>query len=124
MVKGWQITTTPEEVDGDCFPCQLDVVGQDSASFRRRKAELFRMAQSNKKRKFNEAESEGVKTVASGITGWSHIVWNNNPKDPSSKPYLIEFSNDNVVTVLSGYQPGRDQVDAFIADRSNFFTSA
>ena len=127
--NGWQVTDDQEAVQRELkgvqmFPCQFEMVSKDSKEFRRRAAQLYRLSKSNKNYKFSEAEIEAAKTVAAGIVGWSHMVWQDNPSDPKSKTYLIEFNEENLLTVLFGYRAALDKANEFIAERANFFTSA
>lgn len=123
--KGWQVTTDRDLEGHELFPCLFKMIGIDSKAFRERKAANFNRAQKQRgKVKFSEAEMEAFETVASGVTGWSHIVWNEAPSDPESKGFLIEHDFDNVMKVIMGYPPCFDQADRFISDRANFFDSA
>jgi hypothetical protein len=120
LKKGWQVTDDPDGVNVAVFPCEFTVVSKDSKEFRRQAAELYRKAKLAKKQKFSEAEREGIETVASAIVGWSHIVWNDNPTDEGSKNYLIEYNQENLMKVLSGYRAALDKTNEFIVQRENF----
>lgn len=100
-------------------PMIWTIVGKDSPAFRAREAEVYRWAQQTRKKKndpgLDELEQKGRETVATAIVGWKNTIWRG--KD-------LPFSIENVLTVLDGYRPAYDQVDAAVADRGNFSKSA
>ena len=91
------------------------VVGQDSAAYRKRRAELYNLFQKRKRLKFNENEEERLKTVAAAVVGWDGIPWNGE---------WLEFTDANVLTFMDGYRPAYDQADEEMANRGNFARSA
>jgi len=111
----WSVTTQPETVSAECKPVRFLVIGSDSKPFRRRQSELFKLAQNAKKVDFSTAELEGAKTISAGIVGWQNVIWDG---------AQMEFTPDNVEKLLLGYRPAAEQADAFMSDRTNFFTSA
>lgn len=107
----WTVTADPNAKDAQ--PCILTVVGQDSRDYRRRKHELVDALRTRQKTmKSAQIETESLKLVAAGVTGWANIIW-----DDGSQ---LEFTDDNLLRFLDLYRPAFDQVNEFIADRGNF----
>ncbi|MDK3016551.1 hypothetical protein [Pseudodonghicola flavimaris] len=117
-VKGengdWSVTSDPD-AEG-ALPCVFTVVGQDSRAYRRRKHELVDALRARQKvLKSAQIETEAMKMVAAGVTGWSSIPWEGE---------LLEFSDDNLLKFLDLYRPAFDQTNEFIGDRTNFLRVA
>lgn len=107
---GWEVTTDPDAKGAE--PCILTVVGQDSRIYRRRRHEMVDALRDRARQmKSAQVEQEAMKMVSAGVTGWSNIPWEGN---------LLEFSNENLLKFLDSYRPAFDQVNEFIADRTNF----
>lgn len=110
----WEVTA-----DGDAAgaqPCIFTVVGQDSKAYRRRKHELVDALRARQKTlKSAQIDTEALKLVAAGVTGWSGIPWEGG---------LLEFSDENLLKFLDLYRPAFDQVNEFIGDRTNFLRVA
>lgn len=106
----WTVTTDPDAKGA--VPCILTVVGQDSRVYRRRRHEMVdALRNRTKQMKSAQVEEEAMKMVSAGVTGWSNIPWEGG---------LMEFSNENLLRFLDSYRPAFDQVNEFIADRTNF----
>lgn len=106
----WKVTDNPDAPGA--MPCLFLVVGQDCRAYRRRKHELVDALRARQKTmKSAQIDTESLKLVAAGVTGWSHIPWEGG---------LMEFSDDNLLKFLDLYRPSFDQTNEYIADRGNF----
>ena len=114
-VKGkWSVTDNPDAPGA--MPCLFMVVGQDCRAYRRRKHELVDALRLRQKTlKSAQIDTEALKLVAAGVTGWSHIPWGGG---------LMEFSDENLLKFLDLYRPAFDQTNEFISDRGNFLRVA
>lgn len=115
QTKGkWTVTSNPD-ADG-ALPCTFTVVGQDSRVYRRRKHEMVDALRARQKAmKSAQIETEAMKMVSAGVTGWANIPWDGG---------LLEFSDDNLLKFLDLYRPAFDQTNEFIGDRTNFLRVA
>lgn len=97
-------------------PISITLVGADSVAFRRaQRAILDKRLNQKSKAKLSaaELEEEAVSTLVGCTVGWSGIVLDG--KD-------LPFNKDNIKALYgrSDLPWIKDQVDEFIADRSNF----
>lgn len=91
-------------------PITIRVVGQDSREFRGALSAI-----SEKKRgkvTLESAEANAVELIAKAVTGWHGIQWEGAD---------LPCTHENVRMFLTKFPPIRAQLDAFIADRANFF---
>lgn len=95
-------------------PITISVLGQDSAVFRKEVAHIAERHGGKKKANLELAESNAIHLLAKLVTGWDGIIWDGEP---------LECTQENVRMFLTKFRPIRDQLDGFIADRSNFLTS-
>lgn len=106
----WSLTTDAEAKGAE--PCRVFVTGQDSRAYRRRKHELVDAIRKHQNTiRAAQIETESLKLVAAGVTGWQNIPWEGE---------LLEFSDENLLRFLDVYRPAFDQLDKFIGDRANF----
>ncbi|WRH62035.1 MAG: hypothetical protein RSE12_16935 [Fuscovulum sp.] len=95
----------------DGKPITIRVVGQDSREFRAAVASVSERAGKGKP-SLDKAEANGIEILSKLVTAWHGIQWDGKP---------LECTPENVRMFLSKFPPIRAQLDAFIADRSNFF---
>lgn len=106
----WSITTDSDAPGA--IPCILNVVGQDSKTYRRRKHELVDALRARAKAlKSAQIETEAMKMVAAGVTGWQGVVGDGEQ---------LAFTDENLLKFLDLYRPAFDQVNEFVGDRTNF----
>ena len=103
-----RLSLTTDETDR---PVIFEIVSPFSAQFKRRKAELYNSAQTNKRLKHSEAERENYATVAAGVAGWQNVIWDGAE---------MEFSPDNAQKLIAAFPPAGEQVLEAMADRGNF----
>lgn len=116
--KGWIVTTDPEAPGAK--PCRFTVVSQDSKAHRRRRHEVVdALRKQQKTLKSEQVEQEAMRVVAAAVTGWENIPWSDGKDQPG---YLMEFSNENLLKFLDLCQWNYQQVQDFIAERTNFLT--
>jgi hypothetical protein len=98
--------------DEDREPVTIRILGQDSREFR---AMVSAAANSSTKQKafdVDSAEARAVDLLSGLVTGWRGIEWDGKP---------LDCTRENVRMLLLKFPPIRTQLDAFIADRANFF---
>lgn len=103
-----------ESLDG----VSVTVHGHDSAVFRNAVKERQRAALAKKsgdKLDIDEAEKRSIELLATCIVGWAGIQ--EDGKD-------VAYSKESAKYILMKYHWIREQIDAAIADRSNFFANA
>lgn len=66
------------------------------------------------KMSYNEAETGSINMLAKMITGWENII---------DVGVEVEFNVENARNLLTKYKWLRQQVDAFVSDRANFFNA-
>jgi hypothetical protein len=100
----------------DGTPMTITLLGSDSGKFKRAFGDLRKKAQGRKGAASDaEIERNTVNILVSVTTGWSGIVWEGKP---------LGFSEENAKMLFTARPWIRDQMDAFMADRSNFFGKA
>lgn len=105
----------------DKKPVTIKLLGTDSKTWRNlnrdRSRELsFKMQKKrNKQIDFTMSDEDTCEMLAACTLGWEGI-------DEKDKP--IEFSKEAAYEMYMDHLWIREQVDAFIADRANFFTTA
>lgn len=87
------------------------VLGQDSKEFREAVAAMAERAGKGKP-SLDKSEANGIELLAQMITDWTGIVWEGKP---------LDLTPENARMFLKAFPPIRAQIDAFIADRANFF---
>ena len=102
---------------GEDLGITITLIGTDSKTFRDISKIRATMALKKKTREIDldQNESDAVELLAKCTKGWSGIT--ENGKD-------IPFSYDNAVQLYTKYLWLREQIDRFMADRSNFLPSA
>lgn len=101
--------------DADGKAVTVRVVGNDSREFKAALSRISAKLNSKKKSTLEQAEARSVELIAACVKGWSGLYEGKEP---------IECTPENVTRVLTEQSWIRDQLDAFIADRANFFPSA
>lgn len=109
---------TDEELRDEDGPVAITLYGADSKKF---KAAASAIAEANqrKKRKVTTLavqEQNAVKVLAAVTMGWSNMCLD--------EAGALEFNRQNVIDVYTKFSWIREQVDEFIADRSNFLQAA
>lgn len=107
----------PEGTQGEALTITL--AGTDSDVYRDAlKARARQRLNQQKKKKnkeeqvdFDEAERKGIELLARCTMGWNHISDNGKP---------VPFNTNNAITIYTKYPWIKEQVDTFMADRSNF----
>jgi len=91
----------------------ITVLGRDSKAFR----EALSMVSEREvtKNTPDTAEANAIDILVECITGWDNIIWNKEP---------LEFTEENVRMFLTKFPPIRQQLDAFLSKRANFFKSS
>jgi len=74
---------------------------------------LERLTSPKKKGKLDDEDADGIELLVRCTLGWRNIIWD----DPDTP---LEFSPENVRMVYSHVPAIREEVSAFIQDRSNF----
>ena len=108
-----------ELLEHDGKPMVIRLSGTDSAAYRKKQREhqnkrLAKMAK-GRKADFSINDDEACELLAACTLGWSNII-----KDGEE----LDFSEDAAFDLYKEFPWMREQVDAFIGDRSNFFTKA
>lgn len=96
----------------DGSPITIRMLGQDSPEFR---AAVSSGAERNAKTRpgnVDAAEANSIELLAALVVSWKGIDWNEKP---------LECTPDNVRMFLKSFPPIRAQLDAFVANRANFF---
>ena len=105
-------------VTGEELDAKIKLIGRDSSRFRNKMRDIAqKAAAAGKKRKtvdLEKADREGAELLAACTLGWVGI-------EEEGKP--VPFSEAEAVRLYTDYRWIREQVDAFIADRANFFPS-
>ena len=104
-------------VTGEELDAKIKLVGRDSSRFRNKLRDLAqRQATGGKKKSqpidIEKADKEGAELLAACTVGWIGIE-----EDGKAVP----FSEAEAVRIYTDHRWIREQVDAFIADRANFF---
>lgn len=111
------ITCEPLEHDGK--PLSIKLAGTDSAAYKNKQREFQnkRIQKMAKRRKvdLNSTDHEECALLAACTLGWSNIF------DGKEK---LEFSVEAAEKLYAKYGWIKEQVDEFIGDRNNFFTTA
>ena len=102
---------------GEDLGIVITLIGTDSKTFRDISKIRATMALKKKTREIdlNQNEQDSIELLARCTKGWSGIT--ENGKD-------IPFSHENAVELYTKYLWLREQIDRFMADRSNFLPSA
>ena len=104
--------TTGEDLD-----IKIVLIGTDSKTFRDISKIRATMALKKKTREIDldQNEQDSIELLAKCTKGWSGITENGKE---------VAFSYDNAVQIYTKYLWLREQIDRFMADRSNFLPSA
>ena len=102
---------------GEDLGIKITLIGTDSKTFRDISKIRATMALKKKSREIDldQNEQDSIELLARCTKGWSGIT--ENGKD-------IPFSHENAVELYTKYLWLREQIDRFMADRSNFLPSA
>ena len=102
---------------GEDLGITITLIGTDSKTFRDISKIRATMALKKKTREIDldQNEQDSIELLARCTKGWSGIT--ENGKD-------IPFSYENAVKIYTKYLWLREQIDRFMADRSNFLPSA
>lgn len=98
--------------DGDMKPIVIRVLGQDSREFRAAVSSADATMRKKRGLSLDETERRAVELLSSLVVRWEGIEWDGKP---------LECTPENVEMFLLKFPPIRAQIDAFIADRANFF---
>ena len=102
---------------GEDLGIKITLIGTDSKTFRDISKIRATMALKKKTREIDldQNEQDSIELLARCTKGWSGIT--ENGKD-------IQFNHENAVELYTKYLWLREQIDRFMADRSNFLPSA
>lgn len=102
---------------GEDLGITITLIGTDSKTFRDISKIRATMALKKKSREIDldQNEQDSIELLARCTKGWSGIT--ENGKD-------IPFNHENAVELYTKYLWLREQIDRFMADRSNFLPSA
>ena len=102
---------------GEDLGIKITLIGTDSKTFRDISKTRATMALKKKSREIDldQNEQDSIELLARCTKGWSGIT--ENGKD-------IPFGHENAVELYTKYLWLREQIDRFMADRSNFLPSA
>ena len=102
---------------GEDLGISITLIGTDSKTFRDISKIRATMALKKKTREIDldQNEQDSIELLARCTKGWSGIT--ENGKD-------IPFNHENAVQLYTKYLWLREQIDRFMADRSNFLPSA
>ena len=102
---------------GEDLGITITLIGTDSKTFRDISKSRATASLKKKTREIDldQNESDAVELLAKCTKGWSGITENGKE---------IVFSHDNAVQLYTKYLWLREQIDRFMADRSNFLPSA
>ena len=102
---------------GEDLGIKIVLIGTDSKTFRDISKIRATMALKKKTREIDldQNEQDSIELLARCTKGWSGIT--ENGKD-------IPFNHENAVELYTKYLWLREQIDRFMADRSNFLPSA
>lgn len=94
----------------------ITLVGTDSVEFKSIVRDRLRKQPASKAKQVDleEAEQRGIELLAKITQGWSGIQFEGKP---------LAFSYENAVKLYSELPWLKEQVDKFVADRSNFIKS-
>ena len=109
------VITTP---DGTPTGLKLQLVGQDSKEFRAIAKRLAQRQLDKTKTTVDEMESDNAAMAASCIVGW--------PESLTMEGLPFPYSPTNAVLLMMNPQVNyiREQVEAFVSERVNFFRVA
>ena len=99
----------------DGKPVKIRVLGADSKEFRAAISDLAERYQGKKKTNMRAAEAHAVELLARVTVGWDNIIWEGE---------TLKFSRENARMLYRERKWVREQVDAFVGDRSHFFDAA
>ena len=102
---------------GEDLGITITLIGTDSKTFRDISKSRATASLKKKTREIDldQNESDAVDLLAKCTKGWSGITENGKE---------VAFSYDNAVQIYTKYLWLREQIDRFMADRSNFLPSA
>lgn len=102
---------------GEDLGITITLIGTDSKTFRDISKSRATASLKKKTREIDldQNESDAVELLAKCTKGWTGITENGKE---------IVFSHDNAVQLYTKYLWLREQIDRFMADRSNFLPSA
>lgn len=105
-------------VTGEPLDAVITLVGHDSAAYRNKLRDFAQQQISKGKGKpkldLDASEKQAAELLAACTIGWSNI-------DEGGK--AIPFSREACIDVYRKYRWIREQVDAFVGDRGNFFAA-
>lgn len=103
----------------DDLPISITLAGSDSEAFRNKRLEIQNRNVSsmmkNRKKGFESNDIDGCELLASVTLSWSGVEENGKP---------VECSTENAMDVYRRFPWIREQVDEFVGDRANFFTTS
>ena len=102
---------------GEDLGITITLIGTDSKTFRDISKSRATASLKKKTREIDldQNESDAVELLAKCTKGWAGITENGKE---------VAFSHDNAVQLYTKYLWLREQIDRFMADRSNFLPSA
>ena len=102
---------------GEDLGITITLIGTDSKTFRDISKSRATASLKKKTREIDldQNESDAVELLAKCTKGWTGITENGKE---------VAFSDDNAVQIYTKYLWLREQIDRFMADRSNFLPSA
>jgi len=111
------VTGEPLLHDGE--PMTILLAGTDSAAYRNKQREIQnrRLMRASKGRKpdFSGLDSEALELLAACTLGWSGLILGGE---------ALEFSESEARKLYEAHGWIKEQVDVFVGERANFFTSA
>jgi len=109
------VTGEPLEHDGK--PMVIHLAGVDSVAYRKKQRALqnkrLQLMARSRKPDFDDIDSDGVELLAACTLGWSGLVMGGKE---------LKFTRAEAVDLYEKQVWIREQVDAFVGDRANFFT--
>ena len=108
--------TGDDLLDKDGNVVYIELLGRDStvakAESKRRSQQMLNQMRGNKKVDVDEAVKNSISLLSKLTLGWSGLDFDGEE---------LEFSREKAIWLYTEYSWIREQVDEFIADRSNFF---
>jgi hypothetical protein len=93
----------------------IRLLGNDSREFRAGLSEIAEKNVGKKRTSFASAEANGIELLARVTVGWQNVTY---------KGEALKCTPENVRTLYTEISWIKEQVDAFVADRSNFLKFA
>jgi len=96
----------------DGQPVTIHLLGSDSREWRAAVADMHDRQNNTKRLSVGAIETRTIELLARVTRGWSGVVWGGEP---------LPFSSDNAKMLYRERPWVREQVDAFVGHRGNFF---